>query len=818
MNGPLLPGLSRERSRPFAGTVGVVELIKRLTRSPLTRNGYALIASAVSTSGLGVVFWVIAAHVITPTELGIGSVMISSLLTIGYVSQLNLGNLLNRFLPTAGRGQLRLIASTYAAAGTTAVILSTVFVLVADRALPELSGVTSNVWTGLLFVFGTLVWTIFALQDSVLAGLRRAVWVPIENTIYSTVKIIVLLMLAGAGIMSAGLFAAWTVPLLPIDIVINILILRSLATAHQSSAPAAENPLAWGTVFRFFRWDYVGSLMMIAAMGTAPIMVLTICGLEASASYHLCWTITYSLYLVSRSMGIALLTESVASKEKLGALAAAAIVQTLVPLSCAAGAIALGAPIVMSLFGSQYAAEASTLLSVLAISSIPWGLVTIFVAVARAQGWMAAIVASQAATLVITLGTAALLMPRMGVTGIGVGWLCAHLFVAVAIGAFCMHKFGRASASALLLQMASALAEFVEPFLPHRKSILVAAHDLDLDTTFAKLGFQTWQVGPVLSSQSDTTVAALNVPRSADSTLKPVAMLKLASSERGLAALRRGSDILGKLATDERFAQLAFAVPRLLASTAAHGEMLVVEEVLPGLDARAIYSLSGASREAAFDLAADALASLKNCTAVSAVIDEAWLDSWIDRPVELLRTGPGALLSAGQRELALNRLKAEQRNFWTGRTWMLGVAHGDLSPGNLIYLPDTEADGTPPKLRLSGIIDWSEYRDAAPVGFDACHLVATTRVLRRSQELGTVVRSFLAEPRWEADERRLLDRATGGAVDWSDMGQSATLVAFAWLQHLYCDLRKSDRYGSSYLWQTANVNWVLRWILDRQGL
>jgi hypothetical protein len=571
-------------------------------------------------------------------------------------------------------------------------------------------------------------------------------------------------------------------------------------------------------VFRFFRWDYVGSLMMIAAMGTAPIMVLTICGLEASASYHLCWTITYSLYLVGRSMGIALLTESVASKEKLGSLAAAAIVQTVLPLSFAAGAIALGAPIVMSLFGSRYAAEASTLLSVLAISSIPWGLVTIFIAVARAQGWMAAIVASQAATLVITLGVAALLMPRMGVTGIGVAWLCAHSIVAVAIGVFCIRKFGRASASALLLQMASALAEFVEPFLPHRTSLLAAAHRLDLDATLAKLGVQSWQVGPVLSSQSDTTVATLNAPNPADGALKPVAMLKVASSERGLAALRRGSDVLERLSSDPGLAPLDFAVPRLLASTAGPGEMLVVEEVLPGQDARAIYSQSGNEPQAAFDLAAEALASLKTYTAGPVVIDDLWLKTWVGRPIELLWHGPGALLSAGEREMALSLLAARQRAFWLDRTWMLGMAHGDLSPGNLIYAPEKGSGGTSRELKLSGIIDWSESRDAAPVGFDACHLVVTTRVLRRGQELGSVVRSFLAEPRWEADEMRFLNRATDGAVDWTDLGQSAALVAFAWLQHLYCDLRKSDRYSASYLWQTANVNWVLRWILERQGI
>jgi hypothetical protein len=37
-------------------------LMRSMWRSPLTRNGYSLIASAGLTSGLGLVFWVVATH------------------------------------------------------------------------------------------------------------------------------------------------------------------------------------------------------------------------------------------------------------------------------------------------------------------------------------------------------------------------------------------------------------------------------------------------------------------------------------------------------------------------------------------------------------------------------------------------------------------------------------------------------------------------------------------------------------------------------------------------------------------------------------
>ena len=63
----------------------------------------------------------------------------------------------------------------------------------------------------LLLIGGTVCWSIFNLQDGVLAGLRRTGWVPIENGIYAVVKILVLLV--GVLILpSMGIVVSWIVP------------------------------------------------------------------------------------------------------------------------------------------------------------------------------------------------------------------------------------------------------------------------------------------------------------------------------------------------------------------------------------------------------------------------------------------------------------------------------------------------------------------------------------------------------------------------------------------------------------------------------
>jgi hypothetical protein len=71
--------------------------------NPLLRNGYALVLNVGLTAALGVSFWVIAAREYSVADVGRGSAMVSALITLSTLGQLNLTTGLLRFLPRAGR-------------------------------------------------------------------------------------------------------------------------------------------------------------------------------------------------------------------------------------------------------------------------------------------------------------------------------------------------------------------------------------------------------------------------------------------------------------------------------------------------------------------------------------------------------------------------------------------------------------------------------------------------------------------------------------------------------------------------------------------
>jgi len=102
-------------------------------RDPLYRTGYALVANTAGTTAIGVVYWAVAAHLYDRQALGRCSALVSALILVSSLAQLNLANTLPRFLPRAGRSAGRLITYSYGASSIVALAAGLAFVTVMPR-------------------------------------------------------------------------------------------------------------------------------------------------------------------------------------------------------------------------------------------------------------------------------------------------------------------------------------------------------------------------------------------------------------------------------------------------------------------------------------------------------------------------------------------------------------------------------------------------------------------------------------------------------------------------------------------------------------
>src|ERR1039457_6293299 len=177
-------------------------------RNPLYHTSYALLANTAGTSVLGVAYWAVAAHFYDQRVVGRSAALVSALILVTTLAQLNLATVLPRFTPKAGRLAGKLIARSYAASCSAALIGSLVFVIVLPRVSSHWRFLEDSLPLVVAFVIAAIMWEVFTLQDIALLSLRQPIVVPIENFAYGLLKLLMLVSVVSL-LPSAGIFLSW---------------------------------------------------------------------------------------------------------------------------------------------------------------------------------------------------------------------------------------------------------------------------------------------------------------------------------------------------------------------------------------------------------------------------------------------------------------------------------------------------------------------------------------------------------------------------------------------------------------------------------
>jgi O-antigen/teichoic acid export membrane protein len=397
--------------------------------APLVRNAYALILSAGLTSLLGLVYWMLAARRFPPEVVGLNNALISAMLLVAGVAQLGLVSVMTRYLPQAGPSSRRLVLLGYGLSLLAAALGGLVFALGATHWAPVLAFLGGEPGFTLWFIGAVMAWCIFTVQDSVLAGMRQTLWVPVENVSFALGKIVLLLAASGA---VYGIFASWTICAAAVLLPVNLLIFRRLPAANAPEIGDGLPPV--GQVAHFAAANYCGALLSLVTTALLPLLVAQRLGPSATAFFAQPWLIASSLQLAAGNMAVSLTVEAAADRERLPTYLRRALVHTGRLLLPAVAVVALGAPLILGVFGADYAAEGAWVLRLLALGALPNMVVMFALSVARVRERPGVVLLIQGALAALTLAGSLLLMERFGITGVGAAWLAAQSLVAIGVG------------------------------------------------------------------------------------------------------------------------------------------------------------------------------------------------------------------------------------------------------------------------------------------------------------------------------------------------------------------------------------------------
>jgi O-antigen/teichoic acid export membrane protein len=398
----------------------------------LHRDGYALALNAAFTAATGLVYWIIAARNYSAHSVGVNSALISSMMFVAGVACLNLPNVLVRFLPHSGRRTQKRVVGSYCVAAVVALCAAAIFVLGVTAWAPRLSFLRSDHGLQAWFVFSTIAWCLFAIQDSVLTALGRAVLVPIENAVFSVVKLGLLVALA-TSMRGYGIFVSWTLAMLVSVIGVNLIIFARLIPRRANDARTGVISMRDRAFLRYFAADYACSIAWLSAANLMPLIVTAASGATTNAYWALAYAVMLPLYVFAQSIGTSLILHGSTDSAELPTLTRKAALQGMRVLVPVVVLLLLVAPYLLSLFGRTYAEHSTTVLRLLALGALPNFVLALTVSVARVQRRLRRAVVAVAAEAGVSLGLATPLVHATGATGAGIALLTAQCLVAAAL-------------------------------------------------------------------------------------------------------------------------------------------------------------------------------------------------------------------------------------------------------------------------------------------------------------------------------------------------------------------------------------------------
>jgi O-antigen/teichoic acid export membrane protein len=273
---------------------------------------------------------------------------------------------------------------------------------------------------------------VFNLQDAALTGLRATVWVPLENGLYGLVKLLLLVTVARTSLFE-GVFASWTIPVIALLVPVNLLLFRRILPRHATAQVDAPHLPARRELTRYMAGDYAAQSFTQLSSTFLPVLVVSLLGAEQGAYFLPAQTAFAAMGMLATAITSSLVVEAARDEQAAHRLARAMLRRICVLVLPAAAFVALAAPWLLELFGSQYRAGATTVLQLMMLSLIPRVPVALYVSKCRLDNRTGMLALMQFTQAAVVVGGTAVFAPTVGLVAVGWSVVAAEVVPALAV-------------------------------------------------------------------------------------------------------------------------------------------------------------------------------------------------------------------------------------------------------------------------------------------------------------------------------------------------------------------------------------------------
>lgn len=422
---------STQRHEPDASrSVRRAKLIDWLkSNQDLLANAGSMVGTTIVTSGLGFVYWWLAAQLFTAEAVGLAAAMISAMMLLATMSVMGLGTVLIGELPRRPGRKPALISLALLCAGGISLILGSSFALLAHLITPELGVLSHNPLWATVFTIGVIATAMLLLLDNALIGLLRGELQLWRNALQAIAKIV---LLAGALLVPTGwnwqnLYLAWIVSGM-------LSVVTLIQPRHMNSYFFSALRPEWSALRAFRQTSFSHFAFNLTLQSPAlilPLLVTAIFSAAINASFYVAFSIAGVTFIVPAALTSVLHAIGAGQPARLSQQLRLSLKLSLLAGLGACAVILPGAELVLGFFGASYAEEAAWCLRIFTLGFFPIIIKTHYVAICRVNNRIINGLWLVGAGAILELGLAYVGGRSGGLTGLSLGWLVAVVIQAV---------------------------------------------------------------------------------------------------------------------------------------------------------------------------------------------------------------------------------------------------------------------------------------------------------------------------------------------------------------------------------------------------
>jgi len=402
--------------QPGVKLTGHIAAIARLMRNnQLLRSSLNIIMNAGIQSIFGFVFWILAAHLFSPANVGRASSLISASMLLAFFGLLGLNITFLRFLPVSEQRN-RLITAGLILVGSFSGVLALAYVFAMPFIARPISFVAHNPLLAVGFIVLTIGGGLSSITDSIFISMGKASFnIITDGVVCGIVKIALVVGLAGGGTYDVFFASSSGFAAAGFSSVLLMMVVLRWRPKFGGFA------LVLKPVLRFTGVNYVAGALSLLPTLIIPLIVLNRLGSDDTAYYYVSYQLANLIYTAAFSVEQAFLVEGASA----GVITRAALMRSLRILL----ALCIPAFLVVLLFGHEmllafgpkYGEHATWVLMALTTAVLPIALNNWSLTILRLSNKLQAVVWSNVVYVVVITGLAWILAGH-GLTVMALAW------------------------------------------------------------------------------------------------------------------------------------------------------------------------------------------------------------------------------------------------------------------------------------------------------------------------------------------------------------------------------------------------------------